>query len=172
LSASQSAQRLSPARNRKFCRLPAGAEWIRTSGSAREWLPFCFVYLPETVRVSPKGLVRDRGFESTSLQQTVRLSSGFASIRGQSPGFQPLCGPFRAAVVGRDAQSPVASRRKGVVSLSVGIPVPQCCRTGFARLAAPAANEVELAISAGLGVRIGSSKTEQSPLILPGQRQT
>ena len=130
LSASQSAQRLSPARNRKFCRLPAGAEWIRTSGSAREWLPFCFVYLPETVRVSPKGLVRDRGFESTSLQQTVRLSSGFASIRGQSPGFQPLCGPFRAAVVGRDAQSPAASGRAALVSLSGPIPVPQCCGCG------------------------------------------
>jgi len=47
---------------------------------------------------------RNRWFESTSLQQTVRLSPGFASVRGQSPGFQPLCGPFRAAVVGRDAQ--------------------------------------------------------------------
>src|SRR5215469_9484219 len=47
----------------------------------------------------------------TSLQQTVGLSLGFASVPGQSPGFQPLCGPFRAAVVGRDAQSPVASGR-------------------------------------------------------------
>ena len=33
------------------------------------------------------------------------------------------------------------------MSLSVDIPVPQCCRTRFARLAAPAANEVGLAIS-------------------------
>ena len=51
------------------------------------------------------------------------------------------------------------------------IPVPQCCRTRFARLAA-AANEVGLAISVRLGVRIGSSKAEQGPLILPGQWQT
>jgi len=58
------------------------------------------------------------------------------------------------------------------VSLWGDIPVPQCFRTRFARLAAPAANEVGLAISAGLGVRIGSSKAEQGPLILPGQGQT
>src|SRR5215472_13328028 len=54
-------------------------KWIRTSGSAREWLPFCFVYLPETVRVSPKGPVRGRGFESTSLQGRVRELSVPAS---------------------------------------------------------------------------------------------
>jgi len=58
------------------------------------------------------------------------------------------------------------------VSLRGGIPVPQCCRTRFARLAASAANEIALAISVGLGVRIGSSKAEQGPLILPGERQT
>ena len=58
------------------------------------------------------------------------------------------------------------------MSLSVDIPVPQCCRTRFARLAAPAANDVGLAISVGLGFRIGSSKAEQGPLILPGQWQT
>jgi hypothetical protein len=58
------------------------------------------------------------------------------------------------------------------MSLSGGIPVPQCCRMRFARLAAPAANEVRLAISVGLGLRIGSSKAEQGPLILPGQWQT
>jgi hypothetical protein len=57
------------------------------------------------------------------------------------------------------------------MSLSVDIPVPQCCRTRFARLAA-AANEVGLAISVRLGVRIGSSEAEQGPLILPGQWQT
>jgi len=73
---------------------------------------------------------RNRWFESTSLQQTVRLSPGFASVRGQSPGFQPLCGPFRAAVVGRDAQSPAASGRAALVSLSGHIPVPQCCGCG------------------------------------------
>ena len=58
------------------------------------------------------------------------------------------------------------------MSLSVDIPVPQCCRTQFARLAAPAANEVGLAISVVLGFRIRSSKVEQGPLILPGQWQT
>src|SRR5215472_2282227 len=69
-------------------------------------------------------------FESIPLQQTVRLSPGFASVRGQSPGFQPLCGPCRAAVVGRDAQSPAASGRVALVSLSGHIPVPQCCGYG------------------------------------------
>src|SRR6516162_2759880 len=51
---------------RRSCHVLA-ARPIESTGSAREWLPFCFVYLPETVRVSPKELVRDRGFESTSL---------------------------------------------------------------------------------------------------------
>jgi len=32
------------------------ARFVRTSGSAREWLPFRFVYLPETVLVSSKDL--------------------------------------------------------------------------------------------------------------------
>ena len=76
---------------------------------------------------------RNWNFESISLQQTVRLSPGFASVRGQSPGFQPLCGPFRAAVVGRDAQSPATSTRGGVVFLSGHIPVPQCCGAGGSR---------------------------------------
>jgi len=53
--------------------------------------------------------------------------SGFRVRSRKSPGFQPLCGPFRAAVVGRDAQSPAASGRAALVSLSGHIPVPQCC---------------------------------------------
>ena len=57
------------------------------------------------------------------------------------------------------------------MSLSVDIPVPQCCRRRFARLAASAANEIGLAISV-LSVRIGSNQAEQDPLILPGQWQT
>src|SRR6516165_10073088 len=46
---------------RRSCRLLA-ARPIESSGSAREWPPFRFVYLPETVRASSKG---DRSFEST-----------------------------------------------------------------------------------------------------------
>ena len=58
------------------------------------------------------------------------------------------------------------------MSLSGDIPVSQCCRTRFARLAEPAPNEVGLATSVELGVRIGSGKAEHGPLILPGQWQT
>ena len=58
------------------------------------------------------------------------------------------------------------------MSLRGDVPVPQCCRRRFARLAAPASNEVVFAISVGLGVRLGSSKAEQGPLILPDQWQT
>jgi hypothetical protein len=77
-------------------------------------------------------------------------SPGMVRIVAENPSF--------STVVGRDAQSPARSRRGGVVSLSDDIPVPQCCRTRFARLAAPAANEVGLAIAVGLGVRIGQAK--------------
>src|SRR5215472_11181355 len=86
-------------------------------------------------------------------------------------GFSAIVAAVRGGSVGRDAQSPATSRRGGVVSLSEDISVPQCCRRRLARLAASAANEVGLAISVGLGFRIGSSKAEQGPLILPEQRQ-
>ena len=46
------------------------------------------------------------------------------------------------------------------MSLSVDIPVPQCCRTRFARLAAPAANEVGSTISVGL--EFGSAQAKPS----------
>jgi hypothetical protein len=98
--------------------------------------------------------------------------AGFPPPPLEKPGFSAVLAAIRGGSVGRDAQSPATSRRGGVMSLSVDIPVPQCCRTQFARLAAPAANEVGLAISVRLGVRIGSSKAEQGPLILPGQWQT
>jgi hypothetical protein len=69
-------RRIMPARNRKFAdsllegtgfELPVPRENGYRSESSG------FVYLPETVRVSPKGLadIRDRSFESTSLQRGV-----------------------------------------------------------------------------------------------------
>src|SRR5215469_434444 len=116
-------------------------------------------------------LARNWKFESTPLQQTVRLSPGFASVPEKTRAFRHFGGRAGGSV-GRDAQNPATLRRGGVVSLPGDIPVPQWCRTRFARLAAPAANEVGIAISVGLGVRIGSSKAEQGPLILPDQWQT
>ena len=72
-------------------RLAAGAEWIRTSGSARECLPFRFVYLTETVGISSEGLagVRDRNFESTSLQRRVHKLSVPVRIPIMSAGHSP-----------------------------------------------------------------------------------
>src|SRR6516225_11745392 len=61
---------------RRSCHVLA-ARPIESSGSAREWLPFRFVYLPETVRISSKGLadVKDRSFEATSLEQCCAWTS-------------------------------------------------------------------------------------------------
>src|SRR5215472_8182570 len=69
---------------------------------------------------------------------SLRVSPPFQERRG----FSAIVAAARGGSVGRDAQSPATSRRGGVVSLSVDIPVPQCCRRRLARLAAPAANEV------------------------------
>ena len=46
------------------------------------------------------------------------------------------------------------------MSLPGDIPVPQCCRRRFARLAAPVANEVGLAIS--VGFEFGSAQAKPS----------
>src|SRR5215471_1428536 len=107
---------------------------------------------------------------SPSSRQSVSLRISPRSQKRR--GYSAILAAVRGGSVGRDAQSPATSRRGGVVSLSGDIPVPQRRRTRFARLAAPAANEIGLAIAVGLGVRIGSSKAEQGPLILPGQWQT
>src|SRR5215472_15751470 len=93
--------------------------------------------------------------------------SGFSPRPGKNVGFPPFLAAVRGGSVGRDAHSPATSRRGGVVSLSVDIPVPHCCRRRFAELAVPAANEIGFAISVGLAVRIGSRKAEQGSLILP-----
>src|SRR5215469_7185433 len=68
-------------------------------------------------------------------------------------GFSAILAAVRGGSVGRDAQRPAISRQGGVVSLPGHIPVPQCYRGCFARLAAPAANAVGLAISVGLEFR-------------------
>jgi hypothetical protein len=116
-------------------------------------------------------LARNWNFESTpSSRQSVSLRISIPTQ--EKRGFSAILAAVRGGSVGRDAQSPATSRRGGVVSLSDDIPVPQCCRRRFAKLAAPAANEIGVAISVGLGVRIGSSKAEQGPLIVPGQWQT
>jgi len=70
--------------------------------------------------------------------------SGFRLRPREKPGVQPLCGPCRAAVVGRDAHSPATWRRVPVVSLSGCIPVPQCCRMRFAISAALAVRRSRL----------------------------
>src|SRR5207245_1295718 len=88
-------------------------------------------------------------------QQTVRLSPDFASVPGRR-GFSAILAGVRGGSGGRDAQSPALLRRGGVMSLSGDIPVPQCCRTRFARLAA---NEVGLA---DLGEAWSSDRLKQN----------
>jgi len=97
--------------------------------------------------------------------------SGFRLCPGKDAGFPPFLRPCGAAASAETRNARQHALRRG--SVSVGrYPVPQCCRRRFARLAASAANEIGLAISVRLGVRIGSNQAEQDPLILPGQWQT
>ena len=59
------------------------------------------------------------------------------------------------------------------MSLPDDIPVPRrAAGGGLPDFGAPAASEVGLTISVGLGVGVGSRKAEHGPLILPGQEQT
>src|SRR5215472_10308363 len=117
---------------------------------------------------NPRLLCRGTNGSNPSPSSGQSVSLRIWPLSQERRGFSAILAAVRGDNVGRDAQSPATSRRGGVVSLSDDIPVPQCCRTRFARLAAPAASEVGLAISVGLGLRIGSSKAEQAPLILPG----
>src|SRR5215472_7735396 len=87
--------------------------------------------------------------------------SGFRVRSRKSPGFQPLCGPFRAAVVDRDAQSPAASGRTALVSLSGHIPVPQCCGCG-SRYRPLAASKVGCLGGSDLGGALSSDRLKQS----------
>jgi hypothetical protein len=114
---------------------------------------------------------RNRSFESISLQQTVRLSPDFASVPGKTRVFRHFGGRAGRQRRQRRAKPSNIAPRRG--SVSVGrYSSTAVLRTRFARLAAPAANEVGVAISVGLGIRIGSRKAEQAPLIWPGQWQT
>src|SRR5215472_5622149 len=92
--------------------------------------------------------------------------SGFSPRPGKNVGFPPFLAAVRGGSVGRDAHSPATSRRGGVVSLSVDIPVPHCCRRRFAELAVPAANEIGFAISVGLGVSDRLKQSRAGPVDL------
>ena len=99
----------------------------------------------------PGGCCRSCGVDGDELTRVLEFRiqfppadspslSGFRVRSRAKPGFSAIMRPFREAVVSRDAQSPAASGRAALVSLSNHISVPQCCRRRFARLAAPAAN--------------------------------
>src|SRR6516164_3064393 len=62
--------------------------------------------------------------------------SGFRLRPTERRGYSAILAAMRGGSVGRDTQSPATSGQGGVVSLSGDIPVPQCCRRRFARLAA------------------------------------
>ena len=115
---------------------------------------------------SPRGTRSSNPVPSSRQSVSLRILPPSRERRG----FSAILAAIRGGSVGRDAQAPQHRADEGWCSLSDDIPVPQCCRMRFARLAAPAANESGLAIA--VGVRIGSSKAEQGPLILPGQWQT
>ena len=98
--------------------------------------------------------------------------SGFRLRPRERRGYSAILAAMRGGSVGRDTQSPATSGpRRGSVSVgrysSTAAPLHAVCEIG-----APGANEVGLATSVGLGFRIGSSKAEQGPLIVPGQWQT
>jgi len=98
--------------------------------------------------------------------------SGFRVRSRAKPGFSAIM----RTIPGESCRQRRA-KPSSVGPSSVGVSVrpyssTAVLRVRFARFAAPAANEVGLAISVGLGVRIGSSNAEQGPLILPGQWQT
>ena len=69
-------------------------------------------------------------FESTPLQQTVRLSRDFSFLYRKAGGCR---GVGAGGTVGRDAQGSSTSRQLPATSLSGLIPVPQC-RLGGSRL--------------------------------------
>src|ERR1700746_3906072 len=72
----------SAAQRPKLRRLAAGAEWIRTSGSAREWLPFessGVIYLPETVQVLPQ----DMPTSGTEVSPPLPSCSGSSELRSR-----------------------------------------------------------------------------------------
>src|SRR5262249_47691348 len=101
-------------------------------------------------------------FESISLQQTVRLRPGFASVRGKARVFSHF-----AEHAGRQLSAETRKARQhragaAVVSLSGYIPVPQCCRVRFAISAAVVASEVGWLGGSDLGGALSSNRLKQS----------
>ena len=110
-----------------------------------------------------------RGTRSSNPSPSSRQS---VSLRISPPsqerrGFSAILAAVRGGRVGRDAQSRATPRRGGVVSLSDDIPVPQCCRTRFARLAAPAANEGQRSRWAWSSDRLKQSRAGSVDLARP-----
>jgi hypothetical protein len=66
-------------------------------------------------------------FPSSRQSVSLRISPSFP----EKPGFSASLGRQPCGRVGRDAQSPLPSRRGALVSLSGYIPVPQSCRMQF-----------------------------------------
>jgi len=115
---------------------------------------------------------RDQGFKSVSLQQTVRLSAGFAFERreprlsarvcsvGWRPGRQRRAECFDIAPTGGNISVAPYS--------STAVPLMAC------------ENATPIATTRGSGLNVkqifefasGSSEAERDPLIVPGKRQT
>ena len=83
-------------------------------------------------------------FESISLQHTVRLSPNFTAFQ-EKPRFSAILAATASGRVARDTAEPSNLQKGALVSPSADIPVPQCCPTRLATLAALAAREVKLA---------------------------
>ena len=164
-------------RNRWFADSPLGAEWIRTSGAAREWLPFRFVYLPETVRVSPKGPadVPYRSFESTfsSSNAIRRLPWEISRVVVSCPS-QEGPPPFHCADhCADDRQIGTGNQRKdlcpvlGGADLAVAAKPPDHIFSPFGGQAVGVETAVEIDADYNPAIPTVTSKTSPTPAVLP-----
>jgi hypothetical protein len=130
----------------------------------------------ETGLLSRKGradLVRNRRFESISLQQTVRLSPA-ATFERQEPGLSPRVCEARLTTGSAETQqafhcAPAGGNVSAGPYSSTAVPLMRSTKMPRRSRQSCVFSAVERAWVFEFGS--GSSKTEQGPLVVPGKRQ-
>jgi hypothetical protein len=114
----------------------------------------------------------DRGFESVSLQQTVSVSTEFASRRHKARVFRGCAarngGRGRQRRAGRGDVAPKAVNISAEPYSGTAAPGAIATVAALANRGLPRDSAMPMLFLVG----IGSGKAEHGPLLVPGQRQT
>jgi hypothetical protein len=146
----------------RFCYLPAALTKMRdTLEAVQLFAHSCTNPAQKRPALGSMMELRNQEFESTPLQQTVSVSTEFASRRHEARVFRGCAGPNGRGGRQRRARGG-RSRQTTAISLSGLFPVPRCCWMRFARLAGLTASDVGRFGVSDLSGALSSDRLKQS----------